>query len=259
MSDAVALKHYFAVELAHHLSELIRPHYPEFPAQSFVDSIAEQVGPHELKGRVAIIADELNKALPPDYPDSLAILLNILGPENETEEGMFTNGYFLMPVAHFVEKYGLQHFTLSMHALREITKRHTSEYAIRPYLAVYPDDSIKLLSSWSHDPNLHVRRLVSEGTRPRLPWAKRIKVIHEDPAHNLALLDPLWDDPSFYVRKSVANHLNDLTKDHKDITVNWLRERLDGGEKHTSWMIRHSLRSLAKSMDEEALAILEKL
>lgn len=164
-----------------------------------------------------------------------------------------------MPIAYFVEKYGLEHFEISMHAMYEITKRHTSEYAIRPYLEVHLADTIDQLSRWSHDTNLHVRRLVSEGTRPRLPWAKRIQAIKGDPAHNLALLEPLWNDPSFYVRKSVANHLNDLTKDYREVTLNWLNDRLANVGKHHAWMIRHSLRSLTKSGDHMAAALLEKL
>jgi 3-methyladenine DNA glycosylase AlkC len=192
-------------------------------------------------------------------------LLKILGPENETEQGMFTNGYFLMPVAHFVEQYGLHDFNLSMHALYEITKRHTAEYAIRPYLVHYPEDCIPILRNWSHDRNLHERRLVSEGPRPRLPWAKRIKALNGDPSYNLALLQPLLQDPSFYVRKSVANHINDLTKDYKEITINWLNEQverlneLNDDGKHVAWIVRHGLRSLVKAEDSEALRILEML
>ncbi|KOR87539.1 DNA alkylation repair protein [Paenibacillus solani] len=258
MSTTVQLKHYFNGELAVCLSSLISPYYPDFPVEIFVESVIKRVAPLELKQRVAVITDQLRQALPSDYSAAMNILLNILGPENETEEGMFNNGYFLMPVAYFVEKYGLKHFEISMHAMYEITKRHTSEYAIRPYLEVHLEDTLDQLNQWSCDANPHVRRLVSEGTRPRLPWAKRIHVIKGDPANNLALLEPLWDDPSFYVRKSVANHLNDLTKDYKEVTLNWLHHRLECEGQHRTWMVRHSLRSLTKSGDPAAMAILEK-
>lgn len=258
MSERKALKHYFGVELAHHLSRLIEPHFPNFPSDSFVQSVANQIEPLELKGRVAVISDELSNTLPTDYSKALNILLKILGPENETEQGMFTNGYFLMPIAFFVEKYGLQHLELSMHALYEITKRHTSEYAIRPYLECYPDECLKYLNNWLNDSNPHVRRLVSEGTRPRLPWAKRMQAIKGNPANNLALLASLLKDPSFYVRKSVANHLNDLTKDYRDTTLDWLRQ-LDLKEDAIDWVIRRGLRSLASSEDPEALELLEIL
>ncbi|MFC4402415.1 DNA alkylation repair protein [Gracilibacillus xinjiangensis] len=258
MSEKKALKHYFGDELAHHLSSIITPHFPNFPTDSFVQSVGNQVEPLELKGRVAVISDELRNDLPADYPEALNILLSILGPENETEKGMFTNGYFLMPIAFFVERYGLQHFEISMHALYEITKRHTSEYAIRPYLKCYPDECLTYLNNWLNDPNPHIRRLVSEGTRPRLPWAKRMKAIKGNPANNLALLAPLLKDPSFYVRKSVANHLNDLTKDYRDTTLDWIR-RLDRKEDGIDRVIRHGLRSLVSSGDPEALSLLEIL
>lgn len=259
MSGGKPLKLYFGAELAQRLSDLIQPHYPEFPVRSFVDTVAGQVGPLELKGRVAVIADGLKQALPDVYTESIGILLQILGPENETDEGMFTNGYFLMPVAYFVEKYGLGHFQLSMQALCEITKRHTAEYAIRAFLDVYLNESMELLSGWSHDANFHVRRLVSEGTRPRLPWAKRIGVLRGDPACNLALLEPLLDDPAPYVRKSVANHLNDLTKDYKEVVVDWLRDHRALGGNYYPWIVRHSLRSLIKSGDGDALRLLNEL
>lgn len=259
MSTTVQLKHYFDGELAVRLSSMISPYYPDFPAEVFIESVIKKVEPLELKQRVAVITHQLRQALPSEYPVALDILLNILGPENQTEEGMFNNGYFLMPVAYFVEKYGLEHFEISMHAMYEITKRHTSEYAIRPYLEVHLEDTLDQLNQWSRDANPHVRRLVSEGTRPRLPWAKRIHVIKGDPANNLDLLETLWDDPSFYVRKSVANHLNDLTKDYKKVTLNWLNNRLEYEEKHRNWMIRHSLRSLTKSGEPAAIALLEKL
>ncbi|WP_054957975.1 hypothetical protein [Paenibacillus dakarensis] len=257
MTATMPLKHYFGVELAERLSSLIQPHYPDFPADIFINAVAVKSEPLELKGRVAVIAEQLQITLPSSYPEALLILLKILGPENETEQGMFTNGYFLMPVAYFVEKYGQEYFDISMNALYEITKRHTSEYALRPFLERYPDDSIKLLEFWQHDPNLHVRRLVSEGPRPRLPWAKRIGVLKGDPAHNLTLLECLLNDPSLYVRKSVANHLNDLSKDYKEITLDWLRDRIEQDDIRVGRVAHHGLRSLVKSGDRNAIDLLK--
>lgn len=259
MGTYVPLKHYFGEELAGRLARLIVPCYPDFPTTEFVYAVGNAVGPLELKARVRRIAEELARCLPMGYPDQIGILLNLLGPENESEQGMFTKGYYLMPIAYFVERYGLEHFSFSMNAMYEITKRHTAEYAIRPYLARYPGECEEMLASWSSDPNFHVRRLVSEGTRPRLPWAKRMDVLGGDPLRNLALLDPLLDDDSGYVRRSVANHLNDLSKDHKSITIQWIEGKLRKGWKHGPGMVRHALRSLAKSGDPEALTLLEEL
>lgn len=262
MSESKALKLYFDKGLAYRLADLIQPHYPAFPANSFVQAVADQIEPLELKGRVAVIADELHKALPSNYPEAVTILLNIVGPENETEVGMFTNGYFLMPVATFVERYGLPDFDCSMKALYGITKRNTSEYAIRPFLNEHYDDSWKMLNIWIHDENPHVRRLVSEGTRPRLPWAKRMKALGGDPANNLSLLEPLLNDPSLYVRKSVANHINDLTKDYREVTLDWLRDWMSRKElagERMEWIVRHGLRTLYTAQDPVVLKILHRL
>lgn len=259
MGSYMPLKFYFGRELALQLAELIRPVYPDFAAARFVRAVEQGVEPLELKARVRLIADELHRAIPLAYPDQIAVLMRILGPENESEHGMFSEGYFLMPVADFVERYGLQHFRVSMDALYEITKRHTAEYAIRPYLLHYPEACLEMLKNWSLDSNFHVRRLVSEGTRPRLPWAKRMDALGGDPLRNLALLEPLRDDASAYVRRSVANHLNDLTKEHRQVTLRWIAEKLSAGWAHGPGVVRRALRALAKRKDPEALAILRDL
>lgn len=259
MGTYTPLKHYFAGELATRLAQLIAPVYPEFPTQSFVQAVEEKVEPLELKERVQLIAEQLRQAINLEYPEQLHILLSIIGPEIEKEEGMFTEGYFLMPIAYFVECYGLEHFDLSMAALYEITKRHTSEYAIRPYLLRYPAETLEKLHAWASDENAHVRRLVSEGTRPRLPWAKRINAIYGDPLVNLALLELLLNDQSAYVRKSVANHLNDLTKDFKDVTIEWMVKQLESGRLHDASTIRRALRTLVKTNDSAATNLLDRV
>ena len=259
LGSYIPLKNYFGAELAVRLAELIKPSYPDFPVTNFVSAVEKNVGPLELKARVRLIAEELHRSLPLGYPDQVEILLKILGPENESDQGMFTEGYFLMPVANFVEIYGLEHFRTSMDALYEITKRHTAEYAIRPYLYRYPEACVETLKAWSYNPNFHVRRLVSEGTRPRLPWARKMEVLGGDPFCNLTLLEPLLDDYSGYVRRSVANHLNDLTKDHKWVTIKWIADKLCNGREHGPSMVRHALRSLVKSGDPDALAMVKDL
>src|SRR5690606_15303673 len=119
---------------------------------------------------------------------------------------------------------GLDDFDTSMKALVEITKRHTSEYALRPFLSLDIDRCLVYFQDWVMDPNSHVRRLVSEGTRPRLPWAKKIGPLKNDPLQNIHLLQPLMNDASPYVLKSVANHLNDLSKEYPHVVLTWLQE-----------------------------------
>jgi 3-methyladenine DNA glycosylase AlkC len=252
MSDYVALKLYFNDELASRLSNLIQHHYKDFPSELFISRVKTGVDGKELKARVEVITDELYKHLPTDYPEAINILLKILGPENNGVEGMFTKGYFLMPVAKFVEKYGHGHFDLSIEALYEITKRHTSEYAIRPYLNLDPDGCLKYFEKWLADANPHVRRLVSEGTRPRLPWAKKIGPIQNDPVNNLCLLKPIMNDPSLYVQKSVANHINDLTKDFPSVVIAWLEVCLENPHNVNGKVVKHGLRTLLKKENAEA-------
>ncbi|GAB2571650.1 DNA alkylation repair protein [Gracilibacillus alcaliphilus] len=254
MSEYIPLKYYFDKELALRLADLIKPHYTNFSKYSFIDMVAVGVEGKELKDRVEVIASALKQHLPVDYEEALAVLRKILGPENQTEEGMFTNGYFLMPIACFVEKYGLDHFDLSLKALYEITKRHTSEYAIRPYLMADTDRCLIYFQDWLKDPNSHVRRLVSEGTRPRLPWAKKMPLLKNHIQYNLSLLDQLVSDKSRYVQKSVANHINDLTKENPETVLQWLANH----DNINPRIIKNGLRTLIKSNDEHALALIRQ-
>lgn len=259
MGEYVSLKYYFNEELAVYLSSCIKAHYEGFSSDSFISNISKQVQDKELKARVAVITDQLKNHLPQDYKEALMILLQILGPENESETGMFTKGYFLMPVVYFVEKYGLPHFDISMQALYEITKRHTSEYAVRPYLAIDVDRCLEYFGEWVKDTNSHVRRLVSESTRPRLPWAKKINPIKNDSRHNLDLLAKLMKDSSPYVQKSVANHINDLTKDTPEIVLSWLKAYIEQDEEVNIRLVKHGLRTLIKQEKQEAVKLIEKL
>lgn len=256
MSEYQPHKNYFGLELAHKLAGRIVAVQPTFPAEQFVAQIAARVDELELKDRVALIAAALRECLPADYPAALQILLSILGPENPKEEGMFTYGYHLMPVAYFVEVYGLDHFDHSITALAEVTKRHTAEYAIRPYLGRYPQQTLAVLEGWAVHANAHVRRLVSEGTRPRLPWATRLTAFVDDPGPVLRLLEKLKHDPSPYVRKSVANNLNDIAKDHPDLVLETLSRWSQHAGEETRWITRHALRNLVKQGHPAALKLL---
>jgi 3-methyladenine DNA glycosylase AlkC len=202
------------------------------------------------------MAEVLRECLPSDYPEALEILMQILGPENPKIREMFEHELQLMPIEHFVGAYGLDHFEISMQALYEITQRFTAEFAIRPFLIRYEKETLEVLSKWVRDDNEHVRRLVSEGTRPRLPWAMRLPAFIENPRLTLKLLEKLKDDPSEYVRRSVANHLNDVTKDNADLVVSVLKRWAKEASKERQWIIRHALRSLVKQGHTGALEVL---
>ena len=205
------------------------------------------------------IANQLRANLPTDYTQALDVLLKILGPENENETGMFSEYFWVMPIAKYVETYGLNHFPESINAIKEITKRNTGEYCIRPFIEKYPDKTLAVLDKWSHDSNVHVRRLSSEGLRPRLPWAKKIDRFIDNPKPVLDILNNLKDDDSKFVQKSVANNLNDILKDNNEIGMETIRKWSKTASRNRKWIIKHALRNQIKKGNAEAKRIIEAL
>ena len=253
------LKYWFDKDLAILLSEKIRGHCKAFNAEDFIKAVANGTKSLELKDRVEFIADQLQANLPTDFTQALYILLKTLGPENENETGMFSEYYWVMPIAKYVEKYGLNHFPESMNAIKEITKRNTGEYCIRPFIEKYPDKTLAVLEEWSQDASVHVRRLSSEGLRPRLPWAKKIDLFIDNPKPVLEVLDNLKDDDSKFVQKSVANNLNDILKDNYEIGMKAIRKWSKGATSSRKWIIKHALRNQIKNGNAEAVRIIEAL
>ncbi len=168
-----------------------------------------------------------------------------------------------MPHAEFVAQCGISNFDSAMLANYELTKRFTAEFSIRPFLLKYREQSLTLLAQWVKDSSPQVRRLVSEGTRPRLPWAMRLPEFQADPQLTLPLLELLKDDPELYVRRSVANHLGDLAKDHPDVVFDvcetWLKQLKGADDKvlaeNRKWLIRHAVRHPAKQEVRRAIQI----
>ncbi|RKN81267.1 DNA alkylation repair protein [Ulvibacterium marinum] len=252
------LKLWFDKELALKLADKLIANGVTFDKNVFAQKVDQGTKDLELKDRVELIADLLKQQLAVDYTIAVTWLVGILGPENEKETGMFKAYYWVMPIAKYVEKYGLQHFDLSMNAIQEITKRNTGEYTIRPYLKAFPERTLKVMEVWSKDKNKHLRRLSSEGVRPRLPWAAKLDVFIEDPTPILPILENLKDDPSKYVQKSVANCINDILKDHprigKDLIDSWLL----CPTKERKWIVKHALRNLLKLKDSWASGVLNQ-
>lgn len=259
MSESTLFKDNLNETLAANFGREIQRVYADFDAAGFTAQIAPQLPSLELKERVAVFSTALHDFLPAEYGTAVAILLQVLHPETPPEEGLFNNGlgWALWSVAHFVEVYGLDDFDISLAAMHDITSRFSCEFAIRPFLVRYPQPTLAVLDGWTADPSPHVRRLVSEGTRPRLPWGMRLNQFITDPTPTLVLLEKLKDDPSEYVRRSVANHLNDITKDNPDLALATLRRWNEGTPSpETIWITRHALRSLVKAGHPEALALM---
>lgn len=255
---AEPLKTFFSPALVQKIGASIARVHPSFPRQMFVRDATRGIEALELTGRGRHIARALAKHLPPRYPDALAILVASLGPEHEKEEleGAGMAPFFYLPHTIFIAENGLEDFDLSMAAQREITKRFTAEFSIRPFLERYPDRTLAVLEKWASDPDAHVRRLVSEGTRPRLPWAPRVPFLLAHPERVLPLLEKLKDDPTPLVRRSVANHLNDLGKSHPDLLVETCRRWLEGATPERCALIEHALRSAVKRGLPGALSLL---
>ncbi|CTQ73562.1 DNA alkylation repair protein [Roseibium alexandrii] len=229
-----------------------------FQKTAFEKEILSELHQLELKQRARLIADVTTKHLPEKLESRFSILRSLLhsDPENAIDRDSDENGicgWGMMPLGMIVSDSGLNDFAASFDLMKEMTKRATAEFDVRPFLAKDPEKALSIMKPWTQDPNVHVRRLVSEGTRPRLPWGMRLHRLIEDPSSTVPLLEALKDDREEYVRRSVANHLNDIAKDHpalvSDIAANWLKNATPQREK----LVRHACRSLIKNGYEPAL------
>lgn len=224
-----------------------------FNTEQFVADALKGYHSLDLMARGQHIAEALYRHLPADYEEAIDLLLASMGPRLERDQGNSMAPFLYLPHSFYIARYGLNHFEASMQAQYELTQRFTAEFCIRPYLQQHTEATLQRLHIWAEDSNHHVRRLVSEGTRPRLPWASRLKEFQQDPSPVLALLEKLKDDPELYVRRSVANNLNDIGKDHPELLTGTTRRWLDQAPPERLWLIRHALRSMIKQGQPEAL------
>lgn len=247
-----AFKHIYSLDLLKKYATELSLIDSSFPKNEFL-KIAKPMLDLEMKDRVRLIRDQFKKTLPDDYPKALNIILKTL------DRGHLS-GFALWPLTEFVQTYGLDHIEVSLRALKKMTVLFTSEWAIRPFVQKDLQTTLGFLKSNVNDSNEHVRRWVSEGTRPRLPWGERLHVFIAKPKLVIDLISPLKFDSSLYVRKSVANHLNDLAKDHPELIVQtlkgWKKQAKNETEKQRiDWIIRRALRTLIKDGNKLALAL----
>jgi 3-methyladenine DNA glycosylase AlkC len=255
---ADTLKTFFSPSLVRRLAADLARVQPGFPVGRFVKDACAELDALELLDRGRHISRVLAVHLPEAYPDAIDVLLRSLGPEHATDElvGAGMAPFFYLPHLLFVVDRGLEHFDLSMQAQYELTKRFSAESSIRAYIARDPERTIPVLRTWARDPNAHVRRLVSEGTRLRLPWAPRVPWLDANPERVLALLDLVKDDPSTMVRRSVANNLNDLGKVWPELLVKTAAAWLENASPERRGLVEHALRSAVKRGDKDALRLL---
>lgn len=244
---APALKEIFNAERLQHIADEMSAVYPAFKAKAFLKHANQGLAELSVMQRMARVSESLHTVLPLGYEDSLDVLFELAPRLN--------SGFVSMSLPNYVASYGGHAFDISMDALKHFTTFGSSEFAIRHFLRSDLERSLELMHDWALDENHHVRRLASEGSRPRLPWSFRLEAVQANPNLAAGILDRLKADESLYVRKSVANHLNDVTKEHPgwvlDVIEGWSLE-----EKHTAWIAKHALRSLIKQGDMRALAVI---
>jgi 3-methyladenine DNA glycosylase AlkC len=252
-----SLKNFYNQAVVQDIATRIAPNYKPFKRDDFVAEIMRELPSLELKARALCIASALRQYLPQDYPEAVRILVDSMGNDDGSGgiEGM--GGFRHLPFLNFVEKYGLDNPELSLRTLQQMTKYFSGEFAIRPYLILHPDLAFTAAHAWSKDTDWRVRRLASEGMRPRLPWGSRLKKLVIDPAPVLPILDRLFNDPHHAVRRSVANSLNDISKDHPALAVQiaarWLKENDTEEVRKT---VHHALRTLRKKGDKATCDLL---
>lgn len=258
MAEPYTLKSFFSPDLVRRLAAEIGRVHATFAREAFVKAACVGLDALELLDRGRHIAAALKEHLPADYPAAVEVLLRSLGPEHASGElrGAGMAPFFYYPHTVFVAEHGLGHFELSLRANYELTKRFSAEGSIRPYIKHDPERTLAVLRRWAADKNPHVRRLVSEGTRLRLPWAMRVPWLDANPRRVLELLELLKDDPASVVRRSVANNLNDLGKIHPELLRRTAAAWLKGADVNRRALVEHALRGAVKRGDRGALALL---
>lgn len=231
------------------LARAFQQHYPPFPITGFLDLIFD--GKFEVRGlkeRMHHTALIINEVLTGSYAKKISILKAIA----PTCEDGFTGIFF----PDFVATFGMDEadYEISINALEYLTQYSSSEFAVRPFIQKHPERMMQQMLNWSYHQNHHVRRLASEGCRPRLPWGMALNIFKKDPAPILPILENLKTDSSDYVRRSVANNLNDISKDHPQLVLD-IGEQWIGQHEHTDWIIKHACRTLLKKGNQQAMRI----
>jgi 3-methyladenine DNA glycosylase AlkC len=237
--------------------------WPGFDRKHFERVALKGLDALEMKARAMQIADALEAVLPPDFDAACALIEAALAPPIEFDgvsspRDVATHGlagWIVWPLGEFVARRGTGQPERALRALHALTQRLTAEWAIRPLIVAHPQLVFATLLAWTRDPSPHVRRLASEGSRPRLPWGLQLKSLIADPSPTLPILAALQDDGSDYVRRSVANHLNDIAKDHPQLVVDWVQRHLSGAPAQRRTLLAHASRTLIKQRHAGMLAL----
>jgi 3-methyladenine DNA glycosylase AlkC len=247
------LKNVYTHDLIQGYAQLVKKVWPPFKEKAFLKNVFNHDWEAlELKQRMRHVSSQLHHSLPAPYDQATKIVIGTVDRliEKHGRKMSFAYGF----LADFVERFGLEHPDISIPALEKITQWTSAEFAVRPFLLQYPDRMYAQMHRWSMHDDAYVRRLSSEGIRPRLPWGQGIPVLKKDPSPILLILENLKNDPAETVRRSVANNLNDIAKDHPALVLRTLKS-WKGTSENTDWIIKHASRGLLKKGNEHALKL----
>ena len=256
MSKKFEFRSVFNAETIKKTAQQIKEVYPTFNEKAFVVSTLNDFDTLSFGSRNSKITDNLYTFLPVDFPVAVEILINSLGEEMQVEELEGYEGFYILPLSTYVSRYGQNDYELSIKALIEMTKRFTSEWPIRTFLEQEQSKTLQHLHQCTKSDNCHIRRLASEGSRPRLPLGSRLHAFIKEPQLVLDLLEALKNEPTRLVQRSIANNLNDIAKDNPDDVVHFLKRWKEEDVKDIDWMIKHATRTLIKKGHSGALELL---
>jgi 3-methyladenine DNA glycosylase AlkC len=245
------IKDIYSVTFYEKFGQAVAEVYPAFDKQKFIKTIYEgDFAQKEWKDRMKHTTVVFHQFMPENFTEAVSLIDKII----ENLKSKFTDGNLAyIFFADYIEMYGLDDFKTSAKAFVSITQFISCEFAVRPFILKYKEKMIDEMVKWSLHENHHVRRLSSEGSRPRLPWAMAIPFLKKDPASILPILENLKNDPSEYVRRSVANNLNDIAKDNPQIVLE-IASKWKGLSKETDSIIKHGCRTLLKQGHPEVLS-----
>lgn len=237
--------------------------HAQFDKDAFVQDTMKEIEPLSLTERGKHIGQMMRKYLPPIYSEAIEVILKSLTPPLKKTEANGLAPMFYMPHCSYIAEFGIDKafnegvdpFDISMKAQYELTKRFTCEFSVRHFIISDEDRTMNVFYQWMTDKDPHVRRLTSEGSRSRLPWAMKIDSFVKDPSPSLPILEHLKDDEDLYVRRSVANHVGDIAKDNMDVALDLCEKWLDGASTELKWVIRHALRNPFKKGVERAIEL----
>ncbi len=248
------LKNIYSPSFFEQFTETVKQVLPKFNKQQFLNQIFDtEWEAKELKQRMRSIATSLKNHLPGGYAENVASINCVI---QQLQKNGTHGGFAYMFFPDFIEQYGLKDLNTSLQAMESITQFISCEFAVRPFLVNYPEEVMGQMLKWSKHPNHSVRRFSSEGCRPRLPWAMAIPYLKRASSVSLLILENLRNDASLFVRKSVANHLNDISRDNPHIVIDFAK-KWKGESKETDWIIKHGCRTLLKNADENVYEIFE--